>query len=408
MSKRGFWPLADQGVASLGNILTVFLVARGVSKEEFGSFTLILEAMFFLVSMHAAFITYPLTVKGAIADDSKLRHLSTGSLLLTLFLAVPMCIAAIAVGTVSHLLALTLVAVVGLVTWQMQETVRRALMCHFRHGQAIWGDSINYLLQAVLLVILYRMGKLTLLTALGAMAFTTILALIVQALQVGLSTVSAAELRGMAKDFWISGRWVAMTNLGGLCLMFCGNWALGLSHGRTQVADFAAIASLLKIFNPVVLTIGGLIVPSAAKAFASGGLPAARRISFKLTMMGSLLLAPFLVILTVVPHWCLQLAFHGRYSSPEHMLALRILVLGNIMVFLNAALSSYFNGVHKPRYAFYGQLAGNISMFAVLLPMVLTYGWMGYVVGGIAQVVIQFAVLAWCLRMGKPQAVVAG
>ena len=81
-SKAGrgaFWPLADQGVVSLGNVLTIFLVGRWLQKAEFGTFALIIEGLLFLLSLHAGLITYPLTVKGAVADGPALRRLTSAA-----------------------------------------------------------------------------------------------------------------------------------------------------------------------------------------------------------------------------------------------------------------------------------------------------------------------------------------
>jgi O-antigen/teichoic acid export membrane protein len=173
---------------------------------------------------------------------------------------------------------------------------------------------------------------------------------------------------------------------------------LGLSHGREQVADFAAIAALLKICNPILQTIGNLIVPAAAKALDRGGMRNARAVAFKISALAGLLLAPILLILTILPGWCLALAFHGKYSSPPHRQALRFMVVGYVMVYLITGLTSFLNGVHRTRFTFYGQLACSVSMFATLLPLTIAFGWLGYAAGGLLPVFIQLVVLAWFVR----------
>jgi O-antigen/teichoic acid export membrane protein len=396
--KRAFWPLADQGVVSLGNLLTLFIVARGLQRSDFGTFNLIIEALFFFVSIHAGLITYPLTVVGAVADADNLRRKTSAALALTLLLALPVAVASIAVASYFQMLAVGIVAITSLLAWQLQEVVRRALLSHFRYAEAIWGDGVNYLGQAVILVVLGYLGRLTLLSALAAIGFTSVLALVIQAAQVGLAKLERGELSAVAKDFWIRGRWIALTNSSGISLMLCGNWALGLSHGREEVADFAAIAALLKIVNPVLQTIGNLIVPAAAKAFDRGGIAAARLISAKITALAGLLVAPVFLILWIAPNWCLRLAYRGKYSGHHFPIALRFVVLGYVLIYLNTAVTSFLNGVHRTRYTFYGQLAGSISMFAVLLPLNIAFGWLGYAAGGVMPVLIQLGVLLWFTR----------
>lgn len=396
--RRGFWPAADQGVVSLGNFLTVLLLGRGLVKADYGTFTVVMEAMFFLLSLHSGVVSYPLTVLGAVADDRKLRHLATASLLFTVLLAVPVTLVSLVVARFYHLLALGLIAVVALTVWQMQEAIRRGLMSHFRHNQAIWGDAVSYLGQAASLLVLYRLGQLTLTRAFASLVLAQALGLVIQVMQVGLSTVRRDELLEVARRFWRTGRWVLLTNLSGVSLMVCGNWALGWSHGPKEIANFAAIAVLLKVANPIMQTVSGLIVPASAKSLAEGGMAAARRMAFKMSAVGALALAPIFLVLLVFPQWCLWTAFHGKFSGPQFDFALRLIVLNNAVIFLTLVTSSFFNGVHHARLAFYGQLAGSIAMFAVLLPMNIAYGWMGYVVGGLLQGAVQLAVLLLLLR----------
>lgn len=45
---QGFWAIADQGVVSLGNFLTTIIVARAVSPEVYGIWTVILGLILFL------------------------------------------------------------------------------------------------------------------------------------------------------------------------------------------------------------------------------------------------------------------------------------------------------------------------------------------------------------------------
>jgi O-antigen/teichoic acid export membrane protein len=399
--RGAFWPLADQGVASLGNILTVFLVGRAVSKDEFGIFALVIEALLFLLSLHAGLITYPLTVRGAVAERPALARLTASALLLTLVLAIPLIPVSLGVGFYYRLPAIGAMALAALVTWELQEVVRRALLSHFRHSEAVWGDAVAYLGQAGLLALLSWRHELTLYSTLAVMAATNVAALLLQAAQVGLANVSRQELIETASDFWQRGRLLALSNCNGLWLIVCGNWSLGLSHGAAQVADFAAITQLLKICNPVMQTIGNLIVPASVKALDRGGMPAARRIAFKISALASLLVAPVWIVLFAIPGLCLTLAFRGKYSAVVDQEALRFVVCGYIGLYLNTALSSFLNGVHRTRDTFIAQTVGSVTNVLVLLPLTIAFGMIGYAMGGLLPVLVQLVILLWFMRRAK-------
>ena len=136
-SQRGFWPMADQAVVSVGNFLTSVLVARGLERPEFGTFGVVLEFMFFMNNLQSGLITFPLTVRGAVEDDAGLKRLVTASTLFTLILGLPVIVLTLIIGGAIGKLALGASAVVALVVWQLQETTRRGLWAHFRHRDSI-------------------------------------------------------------------------------------------------------------------------------------------------------------------------------------------------------------------------------------------------------------------------------
>src|SRR5688500_4624794 len=68
--RKSFWPLADQGVVSAGNFLTLVIVARALpARSEYGVFGLALECIFYFNTLQSALVGYPLTVRGATTDD---------------------------------------------------------------------------------------------------------------------------------------------------------------------------------------------------------------------------------------------------------------------------------------------------------------------------------------------------
>src|SRR5579862_5887197 len=137
--------LADQGMVSLGNFLTQIVLARKLAPGEYGIFALLFGVLFIMNVCHWALVAYPLSVRGAAADEPTLRRITSESLLLTVLLAIPLC--AIVVGTAFVLKRPGLVpwVALALLAWQLQETTRRGLMAHLRHSSATFGDMLSYL-----------------------------------------------------------------------------------------------------------------------------------------------------------------------------------------------------------------------------------------------------------------------
>src|SRR4029079_2838125 len=68
---RNSWALADQGLISLSNFATLILLARGLSRSDFGAFVLAYTALILLNGIQSALITQPHNVLGQ-------AHLGTG------------------------------------------------------------------------------------------------------------------------------------------------------------------------------------------------------------------------------------------------------------------------------------------------------------------------------------------
>ncbi len=133
----GFWTLADQGAVSLGNFLTQVILARNLTRIEYGVFALLFGVLIVLYTCHLSLVSYPLTVKGASADRAGLQCLASSSLLLTCALSVPL--AAILLGASLILRRPSLVPwlVAALLFWLLQETTRRGLLAHLCHRAAV-------------------------------------------------------------------------------------------------------------------------------------------------------------------------------------------------------------------------------------------------------------------------------
>ena len=68
--RKGGIGVADQALISLASFVTMVLLARGLSPEEFGSFTLVYAALLFAGSVQSALITQPHAVLAATRSGS--------------------------------------------------------------------------------------------------------------------------------------------------------------------------------------------------------------------------------------------------------------------------------------------------------------------------------------------------
>jgi O-antigen/teichoic acid export membrane protein len=378
---RGFWSLADQSVVSLGNFLTLIILAQHLVTADYGVFSLLFGVLTFLNQIHAGSVSYPLTIKGAQTDPEELPSITADSLVLTTGLAVSeMGIVFVASG-ILHNLHLAAWAILAMLFWQIQETVRRALMAHFRYRDVIWGDAGSYLGQAIVIALLAHFGKLNSSLAFAVIAVTSAVACAQQLSMLGVSKPDLQRAREVIRTSWRLGRWAILTNLFNAFTVICFPWALALARGAQEAASFQAMINVLGVTHPIIVSVGNLIVPAATKARKDAGTRAASFSAFRYGLQGGALLLPYFVLLLVWPTQVLS-AFYGASSGYVASAGLlRIFVFAYLFAYVASVLGGLLKGLERPKSVFLAQLVGTCAGLSFGLPLIAGRGLVGAPIG---------------------------
>lgn len=378
---RTSWSFADQGVVSLGNFLTQIVLARVLAPRDYGVFVLVFSAMLLLNNCQFSIVTYPLSVQGAASDLHGLRKLASFSLLFTALAAAPQAAVVFAVAAFLNHSALTLAIVLALACWQLQETLRRALMAHLRHRGALPGDALSYCGQAAAVWFLARHGELTLSAAFWVIASTSILAALVQAAQLRPVAVTYRESRNLLASFWKLGRWNLFAYALDAATGALFPWTLGLAQGVQEAASYQAASNLVRITHPVIFGVGNLIVPAASHAEREGGIRRAGRSALRYGSQGSLLLLPYLLVLVLWPHTALSLAYGHSSGYIGLTAAVRWFALAYVFSYLFTVLGAFLNGIGHPSKLFAAEVVGAVCALAVGIPLTIRSGVVGACMG---------------------------
>lgn len=393
--------LSDQAVVSLGNFLTNILLANHLQVAQYGTFSLLLNLIWFLNGLHAALVVYPLSVRGAISDRSRLQRLSRICLLMTIVLAIPMSIAmgigaTVLAGASNEPKVLAVFAVVALVLWQIQETFRRALISHLLYKQAVIGDAIRYLGQAAILLVLQLTGHLSLSAALLSIAVTSLIAAIVQCSAVGLRRINLFRLPKVMGDFWRLGRWLLLGNLTGLITLLAANWVLAWRHSLAEAGQLLALANLVNLANPVMFGIIGLIVPAVAHARASRGWLGARHVALHYAGLGALLVIPFFAIMLLYPRFTLGLFYRdATLLSLEGQL--QIYAVYGAFNYIAAVTGAVLEGLEQARHSFDGRVVHTLCATFIGIPLIIVLGLNGAIIGSLIGALVLTATYVYYL-----------
>lgn len=383
--KGSFWAMADQGIASLGNFGIMFLLAKEYASRgtigQVANFGIVFELMWVLNSIHGALIVYPMTVRGATNDRAGLASIAGSSLILTLC-GMPLIGGAIFVmGSVTSSVTVGAWAALAAVIWQLQETTRRGLMAELRFRDAVWGDLVRYIGHVACVWVLARWHILSLEGVFQLMAAAAALGMGIQAWQLRVRIPAWGAIRAFAIDAWKLGRWVVAGNASNVCTTTLYTVNFYYWWGPEVVGIAFALNNLLRLTNPLMFTVTSLVTPHAARARAQEGLAASKRVLLKYGGLGALMLAPYLGVLILFPHWSIRLATNPEYQKFWWVLVISAVSQG--LIYLATVMSSYLNAVERNRLAFYGQVTYSAMFVVVGMPLTAIYGLAGAAVAGV-------------------------
>ena len=382
---------------SAGNFLTAIFLARALVPSEYGMFALLYAVMLFMVSVHSALIAYGLSIQGAAGTDFELQRLSGRSLVLTVAMGVVLGAATAGVAIAFHRASLAPWILLALLFWQLQETTRRALMSRLRHRDAVRGDVLSYLGQAACVGYLFQGNRLTLTSAFGAMAATSAAAFLLQVVQLKLAPLHFPGALRLLPQFWQLGRWALLANVAQAFMGQALLWLLALAS-TAYVASFQSILNLLRVTNPLMFAIGGVLLPAVAaqRGKSTAGLHAARRYF----QLGALALLPYFGLVFVAPGAMLRLLYGAGSAYTGLGLELRALALGFGFLYLGHILGSYYYGLARSDIVLRCQLVAAVSTVATGAILVARWGILGAVIAFDLGSLLQAAAFVWFLYGG--------
>lgn len=323
-TSRPVLSIADQGVVSAGNLLSVVIITRVCTQAEYGLYALAFTLVVAFAIAQQSLITeaYKVFVHRV---EGEARRRYTGSTLLhqmvfALVATVGLGGAALAGalgggdGAVAGVLA-PLAAVMGLIL--VKEYARQINFALLRPGQALCLDGAVAGVQVALLAGLAWTGNLTAATAvlaLGGAAGLSGLAWL------GLRWRSFAPSRAEAgTDFWKNwtfGRWIFAYGILFTASVQSYPWIINVFHGPEATGVYGACFMVVNLMtNPLVIGLGSFLGPKMAQAYALGGADALAPVVGKASMFFVVALGAFCAALFFVGGWILVLLSGEKYAG---------------------------------------------------------------------------------------------
>jgi O-antigen/teichoic acid export membrane protein len=398
--------MGDQAVVSLGNFLLTVILARSLSKVEYGTYVVLYGALLTAHSLHAALVTYPISVLGAHRTPRELQGLSSNSLIVMSLLGAPVSAVLILVAwIITRRTDLLIVVICAMLCWQVQETLRRLLMSHLRHRRAVLGDSVTYSGQVIIAYWMVHHGApLTASIGFEAILIASLAGAILHAIALGLGVPNLTESLLLAKEYFTLGRYPLLSSFGYAGTLLLVPWVLAFK-GLAEVASYQAMMNIVQVVNPVMFSVGNLIIPAVAhELLKPDGEAGARRVTRRYMLEGIALLAPIFLAVLIAPDVIMRMVYGHLSGYTEHDNLLRIMVLGACGLYMSHTLYCYFLGKKRVTVAAKSQLLASTAsaLFAFLL--IPVWGIVGAVASFVVMGTVRSSVLANALRVDSRRA----
>ena len=268
---RVFWTFADQALSSLTNAALALVVAKSVSKNEFGAFSLALVSFAFIVGLSRSMIGDPFVVRFTDASAGVRRrataHAAGAAVVFGLAAGAVCAVAAMLLAGQARMALLALaLSLPGLV---LQETWRHTFFSAGRPRAATINDLIWTVVQFVLLAALLLSGHASIFLITGAWGFAATLAALIGILQTGIRPAPLATVAWFraTRDLNVRMGLDFALNMGAV------NLAIFLVTGLVGLVGAGALRAAQVLLGPLNLLFAGVsafILPMLAKRAGNG------------------------------------------------------------------------------------------------------------------------------------------
>jgi O-antigen/teichoic acid export membrane protein len=403
---RGFWAVMDQGLFATSNFVLNMLLARWLTLQDYGAFTIAFAVFLFFGTFHTALLTEPMLIFGPGRHRGHLSEyldvLLYAHLGFTALSSPVLLLASLGFGlSGSRAFALVLlgVALAGpfiLFLWLMRQACYVRLEPHL----AASGGVLYLALILAGLYVLYQREWLSPVSALGVMGFSSLAAGLWLAghLHLGRSPlVSHRLVREALRDHWGYGRWATATEAltwipNNVYYLFLPAWG-----GLEATAALKALWNLTMPILHANAALSVLLVPTLTRVRRDGRFRHLVRLALVLFTAGPVL---YWVLLGLFHHQLVTWLYGEQYRGYENLLWLlgfSPLITGSVKV-LGAALRA----LERPDRLFWAFLLSTVVTLTLGLGCMAAWGIVGVGVGSVlSEAAKALAMWAYYRRLGK-------
>jgi O-antigen/teichoic acid export membrane protein len=400
----------DQGIVGVTGFVTVVLLGRAVAAEELGIYSLALSVVLFVKMVQETTLTGPYTVFCHRMQDERLHVYSGNSLVQGLLLsAVSMLgLAAFSIyllatsdpeGLSPTFSVLTLIFSAIL----LREFIRRVTFAHLQVNQVVLMDTVVAFTQVAGLLLMMHIAMLTPATAFLVTGAACLAGMLIwRSASSERFSLTRVHFKSDLLMNWNFGRWALGGQGIGTAMFYAMPWLVTLYHGTAAAGLLAACNSIVGLVNILLLGLGNVLTPKAAKGYADGGHKELWRVLWRFLGLFALSIGVFMIVLLLWGNLIADILFDGRFPGAGPVicvLAFNVLATSLVMVAGNGLWA-----INRPSANFFAEVTRLLVTLVLVLFLVPELEVLGsayaLLVGSLSGGMISFLIL-WRLTRNK-------
>lgn len=388
-TSKGGLAILDQGLISGSNFLISVMLGRWLMPDAYGAYAVAFGIWVMLSLVYQSLVLEPMGVFGPSIFQRNLRGYLRSLVSIHLALSVAICGGLAIWWAVAHWQGaggVTTGALAGLVFASpcllLFNLARRTFYVELSPAPAAAG---SFVYSAVVLAGLWFVNHRGLLSPrsafllIGLGALVTALVLIV-ALQRGLSGSGAAlEVGDIWRQHWHYGAWALASAIAGWFPSYIYFPLLSIFGGMEQSGQLKALMNLVQPFEQTRGALLMLVLPFAAGVMAREGRAGARKLGFRLTLVGAGGAILYWAIIIPLQKPVFHLLYSGRYMDVTYLLP--ALALGQVFWSATFGPAIALRAMKSPFSVFVALSIATLASLVVGVPCSWAFGLKGAIWG---------------------------
>jgi len=341
----------DQAFVSLANFLTGVLVARAVSQEAFGTFTLLYTSLVIVSILSNALIISPMRVVGVKHIDNKSYIYNTVAI--QGILAGLFALLAIIIGLVFLPIHIVVLFALSLFLYQLQQLVRSIFQTSIKVNSLLAIDASSNIIRVALLFYFLHADQLSIAIALIALIISSLMTCAGFIWIRGNPEHKPIKLQQTHQENWQYGRWILADVILTVISLQAYLYYAGIWLDMQSVGGLGAMQNLLNTVNVIQIGFMAVAIPMARTKLEKQGYQAWKRWNFALLIILPGSISIILGLLSWYSSAIMGLIYANKFNDFAYLLP--FFACAYVLATLNTVLANAFRTAGKPSLGLHGK-----------------------------------------------------